>query len=130
MVFAHLFNRRLTFFKTTCGLDICGIIGGKGGIGGENTTVRALHFCDLYVRIQSGIPESMFLGGYYVRYVRLWQGSCRVKEKARAYAGGAWFRAEYNRAGGIKVGKRGFPNLKIPHQNPRLHYFQTIQFWR
>lgn len=23
-----------------------------------------------------------------------------------------------------------FPNLKIPPQNPRLHYFQTIKFWR
>ena len=30
----------------------------------------------------------------------------------------------------LKMGAGGFPNLKIPHQNPRLHYFQTIQFWR
>ena len=30
----------------------------------------------------------------------------------------------------ITVGVRSFPNLKIPPQNPRLHYFQTKQFWR
>ena len=31
---------------------------------------------------------------------------------------------------GPQVGEGSFPNLKIPPQNPRLHYFQTKQFWR
>lgn len=30
----------------------------------------------------------------------------------------------------ISKWERGVPNLKIPPQNPRLHYFQTKHFWR
>ena len=33
-------------------------------------------------------------------------------------------------AGGVPLGEWSFPNLKIPPQTPRLHYFQTKQFWR
>ena len=30
----------------------------------------------------------------------------------------------------VRITEGGFQNLKIPHPNPRLHYFQIIQFWR
>ena len=54
----------------------------------------------------------------------------RASHEKRAFAGGACREAVCDKAGGVEVGNGGFPNLKIPPQNPRLHYFQTIQFWR
>ncbi len=64
---------------------------------------------------------------------------------AEVIAEGCQLAADLTRAGvcfwlveylSVRIGERiwqinrDFPNLKIPPQNPRLHYFHNIKFWR
>lgn len=50
--------------------------------------------------------------------------SCPAERK-RLDTGAAWGNARRDQQNHFSLGDRRFQNLKIPPQNPRLHYFQT-----